>query len=97
MRPELERLHRIEQYLLSTSAATDWQRQLRLDPTLADDAHEQLRLYQALHEAGRLQLRRELSRIHTRLYGPRRTGWFTAATAGLRTVLLRWPRFRSRS
>lgn len=95
MRPELERLRRIEQLLTGTEPAATWEQELRLDPTLAADAEAQRQLYQALHMAGQRQLRQELNIIHARLYGRRRAGWFSAVTAGVRTVLLRWPRFNS--
>ena len=75
MRPELERLHRIEQQLLNGPAAlpaADWQLAQLLDGELAADAAAQQQLYHGLRAAGRQQLRRELRQIHGRLYGD----WF---------------------
>ena len=91
MRPALERLRRIEHYLLSpptAAAAADWRVQKLMDSTLAADTDAQRRLYQALHQAGRQQLRRELDLIHARLHGAaRRRGWRQAATEVLRRLL----------
>jgi hypothetical protein len=94
MRPELERLQRIEAQLLGPApTAADWPLQLLLDPTLAADAEVQQQLYQGLRQAGRRQLRAELNAIHAQLYAPRQS-WTSTAVAGLRTVLTRWVRFR---
>ncbi len=74
MRPELERLHLIEQQLLNGPAALpaqDWNLRLLLDGELAADADAQRQLYHGLRRAGRQQLRHELQQIHARLYG----GW----------------------
>ncbi|QDA61457.1 hypothetical protein [Hymenobacter jejuensis] len=79
MRPELERLQRIERHLRGESQpadAPDWNVQLLLDPDLRADAEAQQLLYQGLYSAGRRQLRRELTAIHNRLYGTPRSGWF---------------------
>lgn len=74
MRPELERLHLIEQQLLNGPAAlpaSDWHLRQLLDGELAADADAQQQLYHGLRLAGRQQLRRELRQIHARLYdGP---------------------------
>ena len=81
MRPELERLHLIEQQLLQTPAAlpaAEWQLRQLFDGELAADATLQQQLYHGLHLAGRQQLRRELQAIHAQLYdvpGPR---WLAA-------------------
>lgn len=75
MRPELERLHLIEQQLLNTPAALpaeDWQLRQLFDSELAVDAEAQRQLYHGLRLAGRQQLRQELRQIHERLYG----GWW---------------------
>lgn len=74
MRPELERLHLIEQQLLNTPAALsaeDWHLRRLLDGELAADAAAQQQLYHGLRQAGRQQLRQELRTIHARLHD----GW----------------------
>ncbi|GGF27754.1 hypothetical protein [Hymenobacter cavernae] len=71
MRPELERLQRIEHYLLSNpqpEQVADWRVQELLDADLASDTDFQRRAYQGIHAAGRKQLRRELAAIHQKLY-----------------------------
>ena len=76
MRPELERLHLIEQQLLNTPAALpaeDWHLRQLLDGELAADAAVQQHLYHGLRLAGRKQLRQELRQIHARLY----SDWFS--------------------
>ncbi len=88
MRPELTRLHWIEQYLLGSpapAATAAWQLQRVLDPELAADAAAQQQVYAGLRAAGRQQLRRELRTLHAQLYGPRRSvatrlanGWAAA-------------------
>ena len=78
MRPELERLHLIEQQLLQGSAALpaeEWHLRQLLDGELAADAEAQQQLYYGLRLAGRQQLRRELRLLHAQLYAPRATGW----------------------
>jgi hypothetical protein len=78
MRPELERLHFIEQQLLNTSAAVtaeEWQLRGLLDGELHADAMAQQRLYQGLRLAGRRQLRHELAAIHARLYPRQPSFW----------------------
>ena len=89
MRPELERLQQIEQQVLGTAPAPDWQLLQLLDTDLASDTELQRRLYQGLYQAGQQQLRQELNQIHQRLY--RRRGWLPAATAHLRQI---WQRLR---
>jgi|GEM_PF-1527630 len=93
MRPTLERLRFIEHHLLgqpSAAEAADWRAQQLTDPALAADAETQRQLYQALHQAGRAQLRRELDLIHARLHAAsRRRGWLQAATNSLRRLLRR--------
>lgn len=87
MRPELERLLRIEQQLLNGPAAqpaAEWQLQLLLDPDLQADAMAQQRLYAGLRVAGRRQLRGELAAIHARLYGPPPGAWPRRVAAWLR-------------
>lgn len=71
MRPDLERLHLIEQQLLGGPAAlapAAWRLRRLLDGELAADAAAQQRLYRGLRAAGRQQLRHELRQIHARLY-----------------------------
>ena len=78
MRPELDRLHLIEQQLLAGPAAlpaAEWHLRQLLDGELAADADVQQQLYHGLRLAGRQQLRRELQQIHAQLYAPRRLGW----------------------
>ena len=78
MRPDLERLHLIEQHLLHPSAAlagADWALRLLLDGDLQADTAAQQRLYQGLRLAGRCQLRRELAAIHALLYAARPGFW----------------------
>ncbi|MGI4834939.1 MAG: hypothetical protein ACRYFK_15910 [Janthinobacterium lividum] len=80
MRPDLERLHLIEQQLLQGPAAlsaADWRLRQLLDADLAADAQVQQHLYQGLRLAGRQQLRHELQRLHERLYAPQATGWLS--------------------
>jgi hypothetical protein len=80
MRPELERLHLIEQQLLNTPAALpaeDWHLRQLLDGELAADAEAQRQLYHGLRLAGRQQLRQELCQIHARLYTSQANGWLT--------------------
>ena len=77
MRPELERLHLIEQQLLNGPAALsaeDWHLRQLLDGDLAADTEAQQQLYYGLRRAGRQQLRQELRLIHARLYDGWR-GW----------------------
>ena len=77
MRPELERLHLIEQQLLNGPAALpaeDWHLRQLLDGDLAADAEVQQQLYHGLRRTGRQQLRQELRTIHARLYNGWR-GW----------------------
>jgi hypothetical protein len=79
MRPELERLHLIEQQLLHTPAALppdEWHLRQLFDPELAHDTAVQQQLYHGLRRAGRQQLRRELRQIHAGLYASRPSGWF---------------------
>ncbi|UOQ73104.1 hypothetical protein [Hymenobacter cellulosilyticus] len=93
MRPVLERLQLIEHHLLgcpTAAEAAQWQVQLLTDPDLAADAATQQQLYQALHEAGRQQLRRELELIHSRFERQtRRRSWLQTATEHLRRALKR--------
>ena len=84
MRPELERLHRIECHLLGRpqpAAVPAWEVQRLLDTDLDADAETQRQLYAGIRQAGRRQLRRELSAIHEQLY-PARESWLRR--------LLRW-------
>lgn len=90
MRPELERLRRIEQHLLSGPAAqpaAEWQLQLLFDPDLQTDTEVQQRLYAGLRVAGQRQLRRELAAIHARLYGPLLGAWPQRVAAWLRGAI----------
>ena len=94
MRPELERLQRIEHHLLGTapSETPAWAVQELLDPNLRTDAEAQRLVYQGLHVAGQRQLRRELEAIHARLYGESEAQpgrWLRQATAALRVLLRR--------
>ena len=78
MRPELERLHLIEQQLLHGPAdlsADEWHLRQLLDGELTADAEAQQQLYHGLQLAGRQQLRHELRQIHGRLYAPQATSW----------------------
>lgn len=78
MRPDLDRLHLIEQQLLNGPAAlsaAEWHLRQLLDSDLAADAEAQRQLYHGLRLAGRQQLRRELRLLHERLYAPRMTNW----------------------
>lgn len=91
MRPALDRLHQIEQHLLgqpTAAARAQWQVQQLTDPELAADTDAQRQLYEALRQAGRQQLRRELDIIHARLERTtRRRGWLQAAAHQLRQLL----------
>ena len=72
MRPDLKRLHLIEQQLLGTCAALpahEWHLRQLLDAALALDAAAQQQLYQGLRRAGRRQLRHGLWLLHARLHG----------------------------
>jgi hypothetical protein len=71
MRPELERIQLIEDYLhqLMTSDQTkEMEIRLLLDDALREDTHIQQQLYTAIRSEGRRQLRRELESIHCRWY-----------------------------
>jgi hypothetical protein len=94
MRPELERLQRIERHLLGHSAAeaSAWAVQELLDADLRPDTEAQRLVYQGLYAAGRRQLRQELEAIHAHLYGEAATRpgrWLRQATAALRGLLRR--------
>jgi hypothetical protein len=81
MRPELERLHLIEQQLLQTPAAlptAEWQLRQLFDGELATDADLQQQLYHGLRQAGRQQLKRELCTIHAQLYDSPGRCWLAA-------------------
>lgn len=81
MRPELDRLHLIEQQLLQTPAALpadEWRLRLLFDCELAAEADLQQQLYHGLHQAGRQQLKRELRAIHAQLYNSPGRNWLTA-------------------
>ena len=81
MRPELERLHLIEQQLLRTPAALpadEWYLRELVDGELALDTAAQQQLYHGLRLAGRRQLRRELQLLHAHLYAPRQHRWFAS-------------------
>lgn len=94
MRPELERLRRIEQHLLGPAGAVP-AAYLALDAALPADAEAQRRVYEALHQAGQRQLRQELAAIHERLYGKEVGRWsWAAAASGIRLVFGRWARAR---
>ncbi len=93
MRPELERLHLIEQHLLGPTAPADvvgWEARLLLDPTLRADADAQRRLYAGIRAAGRRQLRQELTGIHQRLFGGQRRGRPASLGTRLRALLRRF-------
>lgn len=84
MRPELERLRRLEEHLLGEVAL------LPLDAALPADLDLQRQLYEGLRQAGRQQLRHELAAIHERLYGPAAGRWTWARlAAGWRQVFVR--------
>lgn len=77
MRPELERLHLIEQQLLNDPTALPaeaWHLRQLLDGDLAADTEAQQQLYHGLRLAGRQQLRQDLRTIHAQLYDGWR-GW----------------------
>lgn len=81
MRPELERLQQIEQYLLhhrSPEQVAEWRVQELLDADLGLDTDAQRLTYQGIRTAGRQQLRQELTAIHQQLYGPRRRNRLSA-------------------
>jgi hypothetical protein len=81
MRPELERLHLIEQQLLQTPAALpadEWHLRQLFDPELALDTAVQQQLYHGLRLAGRQQLRRELQLIHADLCTSRPSAWLAS-------------------
>ena len=91
MRPELDRLQRLELHLLGqpTSAeAARWELELLLDPELQADADAQRAVYRGLRQAGRQQLRRELTAIHAHLYAAP-GGWPGRLGAVLRAWLTR--------
>lgn len=92
MRPELERLRRIEDHLLGPagSVAADY---LPFDAWLPANVEAQRHVYAALHRAGQRQLRQELAAIHERLYGAGVGRWTWAASLRLRFV--RWVRGRA--
>jgi hypothetical protein len=89
MRPELERLQRIEYYLADATSAPSGPIEQLFDADWKADTELQRQLYQGLRLAGQQQLRRELHQIHQRLY--RRRGWLQAATSQLRQA---WHRLR---
>ena len=74
MRPELERIQLIEDYLrqqMTSDQTSDMEIQLLLDDSLRQDTDIQQQLYAAIRSEGRRQLRRELESIHNRWYKQR--------------------------
>lgn len=95
MRPELERLHLIEQHLLGPATPADavvWEARLLLDPALRAEAEAQRGLYAGIRAAGRQQLRQELDAMHERLFANRRRGPATGFGTRLRALLGRFRR-----
>jgi hypothetical protein len=71
MRPELERMQRIEDYLhqrLTSDQTSEMEIRLLLDDSLREDTRMQQQLYTAIRSEGRRQLRRELEAMHSRWY-----------------------------
>ena len=69
MRPELERMQLIEDYLhqvMTPDQTDDMEIRLLLDDSLREDTHRQQQFYTAIRSEGRRQLRRELESIHSR-------------------------------
>lgn len=96
MRPELERIYRIEQYLLGTLPACpteEWAVQQVLDAELEADTQTQQLTYRALYAAGRRQLRQELQLIHEQLYAPRTSRWHWLKASSQRAIRS-WLRLR---
>lgn len=87
MRPELEQLRRLEAYLLDCQPMATPPN----SPFPAADVQAQRQAYQALHQAGRQQLRQELAAMHQQLYGPAVGRWAWVGR-GLRLVFARWTR-----
>jgi len=97
MRPELERLQRIEHHVLGAShpdQAAEWALQQLFDAELEVDTQAQQLVYQALHLAGRRQLRQELQQIHEQLYGPRLSRWRQLAEVGRLVIRRSWLKLR---
>lgn len=89
MRPELEHLQLLEYHLRgrpTPAEAAAWQLRLRAEPALAAETNAQQLLYAALREAGRQQLRQELTAIHARLYPLHRRFWLGALVAAARRL-----------
>jgi hypothetical protein len=89
MRPELERMQLIEDYLhqrLNPDRRADLEFRLLIDDTLRQEVEVQKQLYGAIRQEGRRQLRRELEGIHQRLstqFLLRRIGAILAFLAGV--------------
>lgn len=97
MRPELERLQRIERHLLNTpqpGQAAEWALQQLFDTELEVDTQAQELVYQALQVAGRRQLHQELQQIHEQLYGPRAGRWRQLAAVGRQVIRKSWLKLR---
>ena len=97
MRPELERLQRIELHLLGSpcpAQANEWAVQQLLDAELEVDTEAQQRVYQGIYVAGRRQLRRELEAIHEQLYQPRPGRWRQLTNGGLQAIRTGWRKLR---
>ena len=89
MRPELERLRLIEDYLhqrLSPDQLADLQVRLLIEPDLYEELESQKQTYATLQAAGRRQLRGELEQIHQQLYGRKGYAWLVVALFGFLVV-----------
>lgn len=97
MRPELERLQRIEHHVLGAAhpgQVAEWALQQLFDAELEADTQAQQLVYHALHLAGRRQLYYELQQIHEQLYGPRPSRWRQLAALGRLATQKIWLKLR---
>lgn len=72
MRPELEEIHVLEDFLhgqLPEEAAIEIEIRLLWDQAWKNKVELQRLSYQAIREAGRQQLRQELNTMHQKLFG----------------------------
>jgi hypothetical protein len=91
MRPELERIQLLDDYLhqrLSPAQAADLEVRLLIEPGLYDELEAQKQVYGLLQTRGRQQLRRELEQIHQRLYERTALSWLVYALVGLVAVMV---------
>lgn len=85
MRPELERIQLIEDYLyqrLTPAQTADLEVRLLTEPDLYDELEAQKQVYGLLQTRGRRQLRSELEHIHQRLYGRSAYPWLAYLLVG---------------